>query len=399
MKIAYICADPGIPVFGHRGGSIHVQEVLRAMLKRGAQVDLFATSLGGAAPADLKSVRLCELPPAPKGEAARREKLSLDANRYLRAGLEKNTPFDLIYERYSLWSFAGIEFAQKTGTPSVLEINSPLIEEQAQHRELEDRAAVENVAKKNFAGATALITVSEEVANYVKNFSGTVGRVHAVPNGVNTDRFPAGLKPAWPAEPGIFTVGFVGTLKPWHGVSVLIEAFARLNANGANTRLLVVGDGPEKEKLSKDIAHRGLKKNVRFTGEVDPAQIPAMLASMDVAVAPYPKLENFYFSPLKVFEYMAAGLPVVASRIGQLERMIQHGENGFLTEPGDAVALGELLENLLRDEDLRTRVGTAAREKILREHTWDAMLDRVLKIVGVQCFRSADGSSARGPAT
>ncbi|HMC26371.1 MAG TPA: glycosyltransferase family 1 protein, partial [Verrucomicrobiae bacterium] len=127
MRIAYISADPGVPVFGSKGCSIHVQEVLRALLKRGAEVDLLATSCQGNAPKSLEAVRLHPLPPAPKGELAVREQLSLSANDQLLGALRKlggagleGRAFDLIYERYSLWSFAGMEYGRATGTPAVL---------------------------------------------------------------------------------------------------------------------------------------------------------------------------------------------------------------------------------------------------------------------------------------
>src|SRR5215831_8937511 len=103
MRIAYITADPGVPVFGQKGCSIHVQEVLRAMVKRGAEVDLFATNCTGEPPDDWKGrVRLRPLPGPPKGELALREQNSVAANEPLRAALEDQGPFTLIYERYSL---------------------------------------------------------------------------------------------------------------------------------------------------------------------------------------------------------------------------------------------------------------------------------------------------------
>src|SRR6266571_6191600 len=126
MRIAYISADRGVPVFGQKGCSIHVQEMLRAMAKRGAQVDLFATSVGGEPPPGLEAVRLHALPLGPKVELAAREQFCLAANGELRASLEQAGPFDLVYERYSLWSFAGMEYAQNSGTPSWLEVNAPL---------------------------------------------------------------------------------------------------------------------------------------------------------------------------------------------------------------------------------------------------------------------------------
>src|SRR5262249_52500974 len=159
---------------------------------------------------------------------------------------------------------------------------------------------------------------------------------------------------------GIFTVGFVGTLKAWHGLSILVNAFDALHKQHFATRLLIVGDGPEREKLASDLAQRGLVKAAEFTGAVAPGEIPGLLASMDVAFAPYPPLANFYFSPLKVYEYMAAGLPVVASRLGQLQSLIEPEVDGLLVPPGDSAALAAALERLLKDSALRARLGRSA---------------------------------------
>jgi glycosyltransferase involved in cell wall biosynthesis len=101
---------------------------------------------------------------------------------------------------------------------------------------------------------------------------------------------------------------------------------------------------------------------------------------MDAAVAPYPKLANFYFSPLKVFEYMAAGLPIVASRTGQVAQLIEDGVTGLLYEPGDIGAMFEALERLRRDSQLRVDLGRAARAAILRGHTWRTIVERILGI-------------------
>src|SRR5438045_3954301 len=94
MRIAYISADPGVPIFGRKGCSIHAQEILRAMAKRGAEVHLFATSLAGQPPPGLQRVRAHSLRPAPKGDLAAREQLSLAANDDLQRCLEGEGPFD-----------------------------------------------------------------------------------------------------------------------------------------------------------------------------------------------------------------------------------------------------------------------------------------------------------------
>lgn len=384
MRIAYICADPGVPVFGRKGSSIHVQEVIRAWQRHGAQVELLATRLDGDPPPGLEAVRIHQLPTLPRGEPAVREQAALAANRELRRALERAGPFDVVYERYSLWSFSGMEYARATGAPGLLEVNAPLIEEQTEHRHLLDRASAERVAAVVFSSATALIAVSEPLAAYLERRPTARGRVHVVPNGVNPDRFPPNLTPSCPGRAGTFTTGFVGTLKPWHGLPVLVEAFARLHQYNPNARLLIVGDGTERANLAADLSTRGLLEAAHLTGAVDPDEVPGLLASMDVAVAPYPNQPHFYFSPLKVYEYMAAGLPVVTSRIGQLQELIQDEVNGLLCPPGDAVALAAALDRLRQEPELRARLGQAARQTVLRDHTWDKVARRLLDLAGLE---------------
>jgi glycosyltransferase involved in cell wall biosynthesis len=380
MRIAYVCADPGVPVFGCKGASVHVQEVIRALSRRGAHVELFATRIGGAAPPGLAGAHVHPLPPVGKGDPAVRERAALAANTGLHAALESSGPFDLVYERYSLWSFAGMAYARAAEVPGLLEVNAPLIEEQARYRELVDRAGAVRVAEQVFGAATALVAVSGDVAAYLEGYLAARGRVHIVPNGVDPARFHPGVTPALRRRPGSFTVGFVGSLKPWHGLDVLVDAFALLHYQDSDTRLVIVGDGPERDRLASHLMAHGLLGSTDSPGLVAPDEVPAWLACMDVAVAPYPDLDGFYFSPLKVFEYMAAGIPVVTSRIGQLASLIEDGVNGLLCPPADADTLAARLKRLRTDPDLRVQLGSAARATVLHHHTWDAVVDHVLKL-------------------
>jgi glycosyltransferase involved in cell wall biosynthesis len=286
----------------------------------------------------------------------------------------------LVYERHSLWSFAGMEYARAHGTPGLLEVNAPLIDEQTEHRKLVDRASAQLAAERAFTAATALVAVSTEVAKYLEGFPAGRDKVYVVPNGVNPERFPADLKPTLRAAPGTFTIGFAGSMKPWHGLGTLLEAFARVHARNRDSRLLLVGDGVGREPLMAEASSRELGPAVQFTGAVPPDEVPGLLASMDVGVAPYPRMANFYFSPLKVYEYMAAARPVVASQIGQLEKLIQPEVNGLLVPSGDVPALVAALERIRGEPGLGLRLGQAARADVLRNHTWDGAVQRIFQL-------------------
>lgn len=384
MRVAYICADPGIPVFGRKGASIHVQEVIRAFQQHGATVDLYTNRVEGECPEGLERVVVHKLPAIPKKlKTAERELAALATNDQLAAMLQAAAPYDLIYERYSLWSDAGMLFAETQGIPALLEVNAPLIEEQAEHRELVHRAEATAVAQRAFAAADGIIAVSEGVAAYLQRFPETAGRVHVIPNGVDVARFATDKRPFTPFAEGSFTVGFVGTLKAWHGLEGLVEAFALLHALAPQSRLLIVGDGPLRATLAADLANRGLSDVVHFTGAVDHREMPRWLATMDVAVAPYPPLEPFYFSPLKVYEYMAAGLPVVASAIGQIPEVITHEENGLLCEPGDTRGLAHALLRLCNDRALGHTLGQQAHVTIVAGHSWHSVAGAILSLAGL----------------
>lgn len=396
MRIAYVCADPGIPVFGSKGASVHVQEVIRALRVRGAKVELFACRWGGEAPSDLRDLPLHELPAIPKGDSASCERAALQANDALADALEQAGPFDAVYERYSLWSHAGMAHAARQNITGLLEVNAPLIVEQRRHRELVDTVGAERVAKRVFDRANHLLAVSRPVADYLTSITATPARIHVVPNGVDIHRFTPARSSAVNPDKAPLTVGFLGTLKPWHGLPLLIEAFARLQEEAPASRLLIVGDGPERERLQQRLDALGLAAQAHFTGAVSPGEVPTWLAQMNVAVASYPDQPNSYFSPLKLFEYLAMGLPIVASRIGQAPEIIEHEVNGLLYPADDVARLTEMLARLHREPDLRRRLGRAGRRKAVTSHTWDAVAGRILTLIEVESAETVPTGVTRG---
>jgi glycosyltransferase involved in cell wall biosynthesis len=375
MHIAYVSADPGVPPFGAKGASIHVQEMLRAFLRRGAAVTLISPRLDDAAPADLASVKRLALPPDRGGDAEARADWALATNQAVAATLAAAGPFDFIYERHALFAHGAMVFAAAHHLPSALEVNAPLIEEQARHRNLARRADAERSARRAFAAAGLVVAVSDPVADYARGLGAEDTRLAVIPNGVDPARFRVRPQPEGP-----FTVGFVGTLKPWHDVSTLVEAIVLLRIGAVpDARLLVVGDGPARAALADRVGALGIPDAVTFTGAVPAAEVPDWLARMHAAVAPYRADEPFYFSPLKLYEYMAARLPVVASRVGHLAGAVADERTGLLVPGGDAAALADALARLATDPALRVRLGSAARAEVEANHTWDRIAARVLQ--------------------
>jgi len=379
MRIAYVCADPGVPVFGSKGASNHVQAMLRAFGRLGHEVTLFARRTGGSPPDGLLLAELVELgrPPAEARAGADRERWLFGANETLARLLAEAGPFDLVYERHALFSFSAMESARAAGVPALLEVNAPLVEEQARHRSLANRPLAEAAARRAWNAAHATLAVSSSLACWLQERVDAPERVHVVPNGVDLARFEFAGQPAPDRRP--VTVGFVGSLRPWHGLDTLADAFAAVHASEPNTQLHIVGDGPGREDLAARLDRLGVSEAAHFLGAVAPERVPAAVHAFDVAVAPYPPLDDFYFSPLKLYEYMAAGRPVVASAIGQVCEVIEHERDGLLVPPGNAEAAAGAILRLVHDGSLRERLSLAASAK-MRGHDWLDVARRVLEL-------------------
>ena len=398
-RVAYVSTDPGVPVFGRKGASVHVQAVVRELLRRGDEVHLVAARVGGDLPRDLDGVTLHELPAITGEPGVEREtsaRMSASAAADVLGRLHDEAPLDLVLERYSLWSDAAMAWTRAKGVPGVLEVNAPLVDEQAEHRVLADREGAEAIAARAFADADSVITVSEPVARWVAGRVKSAGHVHVVPNGVDTGFVrPGGFEVRRQGSSHLnhrrgFTVGFVGTLKPWHGVEVLLEAFARLARADDAARLRLVGDGPQREALEEQARRLGVRERVDLVGAVAPEEMPAELAAMDVAVAPYPQLPDFYFSPLKIYEYLAAGLPVVASDIGPCAQILDDGGLGVLVTPGDATELAAVLAGLRSDDELRAELSRAGRQAAVARHDWSLVVSRILSTLPSRPLSLAD---------
>lgn len=348
MRVVYLCADRGIPLLGTKGASVHVRSLAAALAGRGNEVTLACRRLDGDN-APPSAVRVEQLPPGEEEQAG-----------WIKTLLEGTTA-DVLLERYSLHSGPGLQAAKRLGVRYVLEVNAPLVEEAVRYRGLTDTAAYLERERSLIAASDRIIAVSSGIRAHALASGAAASRVRVIPNGVDLALFRrAGRERVW-ADLGLAgktVVGFAGSLKPWHGVLDLVAAFACLTGR---VHLLLVGDGPEAAAVAAAGARRGLNGRVTMTGSVPHSSVPDYLSAMHIGVAPYLPQERFYFSPLKVAEYMAAGLPVVASDQGDLAATL--GGAGLLVPPGDTARLAGALRQLVGDERARLSMGRAARAR------------------------------------
>lgn len=385
MRVAYVCADPGVPVFGSKGCSLHAQEVLRVFCERGDTVELFTVRAGGLPAGFLRTVKVHPIKVQKTTSDSDRELALVEANESLQKLLETQESFDLVYERHALWSYAAMEFAQKGGIASVLEVNAPLIDEQGKYRQLFNRDLAQDSATRSVCAARLVTPVSAGMTSYLESLGVDPVRIHIVSNGVRHERFFPQTYRQHISD--TFNVGFVGSLRPWHAVHDLIEAYDKLQEGSHvdNCELMLIGDGPLREPLAKQAANlpNSVQSQIRFAGAVPSVNIPSVLQAMDLAVAPYGPEGSCYFSPLKLFEYMAAGLPIVAARTGQMKEIINDGENGLLYTPGSSDDLAEKLDWLRCNPVIAAQMGRRAREVAISQHSWRSRVKTILSRLGV----------------
>ena len=419
MKILYLCSDAGIPVLGRKGASVHVREFVGALTRAGHDVTVAAHLLNKSPwekPAEI-AANLLHLRPGATAQAASSAVRDFTAalgvegslpgelrrilyNQELADELVRRfdaDPPDFIYERAALYGTAGVTAARALNVPLLLELNAPLAVEQSAYRGngLGDLAA--RAERFTLSQADAVLTVSAPLREHVLSLGANPARVHVFPNGVDPRHFhPAPPDAAVRTRLGLGdgpVLGFVGGLRPWHGVEVLPELLARLATKHPALRLVIAGDGQLRSDLEQRLRELGVADRAVFTGAIPHEEIPGIIRQFDVALAPYPPLEHaFYFSPLKIFEYMACGVAVAAANCGQIADVIRDGETGLLHAPGDLDALATACDRLLSQPKLRFALGHAAAELIRASYTWDHNAQRAVELA--QTLKATTGNPA-----
>ncbi|MDA8261446.1 MAG: glycosyltransferase [Actinomycetota bacterium] len=394
MRLAYLVCDPGIPIGGTKGASVHVASLSRALAAIGVEVTLFAPKVLDPR---IPGVEVVEVPvgPVPSGPAGELRRIEAARVFYEQVAQRlEGTECDLVMERLALFADGG-GLERRLGVDRLVEVNAPVAAEREAHFVLEYRDAAEDAEARALAGAT-VVAVSQPLAEWALARGAATAEV--IPNGADTSL----LDPArWGAEGArlraelgfgdLPVIGFVGSLKPWHGVESIFSAAERL-AGSHHSGLLGVGDGPGREMVQAGLARFDGRVTAVATGAVPADAVPSYLAAMDVAVAPYLPSASFYFSPLKVAEAMAAGKAVVASDFPPVRELL--GDCGLLVPAGDATALAGALEKLIGSADLRAELGERARTRALERADWVGVARRTIS-AAQSTKRSASPEGAR----
>ena len=297
--------------------------------------------------------------------------------------------YDLCHEHNGLFCVGTALACADKGIPYVLTFSAdPILELELLGQPLKGMHAW--VAKKEtrftFENARKIICVSKPAKQHlIDSWKINPNKIEVIPNGVDVAMFsskhsPTDIRSEYHLD-GKLVVSFVGSFQIWHGIDLLIESFAQVLQQIPNGKLLLVGDGPARKSIEEKVKNLGIGSSVHITGLVPQNKIPEILLAVDVAVIPYPMLPHeLWFSPLKLYEYMAAGKAIVASRSGQIADVIQDGENGRLVTPGKIDELANMIVRLLNNPDEREWIGKNARQQAVEQHSWDRYIRRLEEI-------------------
>jgi glycosyltransferase involved in cell wall biosynthesis len=321
-----------------------------------------------------------------------------DSYRMAEAGYINLKGYHLIHERFNLLALGGAWASRKLGIPFVLEVNADLLE-QRKFKGIPERGLRRLFAiwatRICFRNAAQIICISPRLKEHLNTkWNIEESKLTVLPIAADV----AAFKPNYNSETvrkslGLTTepvVMWVGGFYPWHDVSLLLESFALILQRRPDARLVLVGDGQTRSSVVDIVTKDGLRHAVIMTGAIAHSQVPEMLSIADVAVVPSAQVTTSLGgtgTPLKLFEYMAAGKAIVATAQNQAAEVIQDGHNGLLVEAGDVNKFAEAILTLLNDPVERVRLGQNARQQAIELYSWEQYTRKLeeiyLNVLGV----------------
>ncbi|HKG60332.1 MAG TPA: glycosyltransferase family 4 protein [Pyrinomonadaceae bacterium] len=380
VRVVYLRSTPG-PGTQAGGAASHIKGVVEGLEALDVEVKIISNDL--IAGMNASEDRFTVIPPQPGGGT--RALFDIHNNLVFTRGavplIEQADP-DFIYQRYARFSWAGVVAANRTKRPLFLEYNGSEVWVGRHWDRVGRLELLERYERLNLDAAARIFVVSAVERRNLKARGVAGEKIVVNPNGVDVERIRPGVGGAEARrELGIkddeVVAGFVGTFGPWHGVEKLADAI-KLIPSG---RFLLVGTGSLQVEVQKRLEAEVATGRAIFTGAVGHERVPSLLDACDILVAPHVPLADgseFFGSPTKIFEYMAMGKGIVASRLGQIGEVLVDGETALLVEPGNVEELRAAIVRLVEDKGLRESLGVKAREIAEREHTWTHNAQRVL---------------------
>ncbi len=382
VEFVFLRATPG-PGTQAGGASSHINGFINAVRREGANVGVISNDYI----AGLDQNTPFSLVPM-ESAGVTRSCFDLHNNLVFTSGaLEaiEGKQLDFIYQRYSRFTSAGVAARCRFNRPLFLEYNGSEVWVGKYWDDAGMFDLLERFERLNLNAAARVFVVSEvERLNLVR--AGIADEKIVVnPNGADVEKFQPGIggtriRKQLGIHDNEVVVGFVGTFGPWHGVLELAQAITLL-ASDVRLRFLLVGTGKLRNDTEELIRKAGLYERVIFTGTVPHEEVPWLLDACEILVAPHIPLADgseFFGSPTKLFEYMAMGKAIVASRLGQIGDILVHEETGLLVEPGNPTELAAGIARLADDRDMRASLGEKARRLAIEKYTWQHNARRVL---------------------
>ncbi len=383
-QVAYLI--PNHASLGSAGGAIsHVRGVLTGLQKIHKTCRVFC---GAALAQDVFRNEIISPSRRPSlfWEAAA---LSFDRRfvRGVRNRLASSRPA-LLYQRHRRFSIAGACLSRALQVPLVLEYNGSEVWISRHWDPTPFRAWVRLCEEISIRSAARVLVVSDVLRSELLARHIPASRIVVNPNAVDPNLFHPGcggieVREKLKVQRNDVLIGFVGSFSFWHGIEVLQQAIYRLMMeNAAHLRFVLVGDGLLRESMRSFLMKFEASGKVFFPGVLPQETVATYMDAADILVSPHipmPDGNRFFGSPTKLFEYMAMGKAILASRLDQLGEILEHGRTAWLVTPGSVAELSEGIQYLAGNPAARSRLGNAARCMAVERHSWEHNAARALE--------------------